>query len=112
MPTYEYRCNACKREFEVQQRMADDELTHCTACHQDKLEKLISWTTVRSDVWKEALYADKPEHAMKGTHAVDLVKPPKSTGPSSPSPSASESFKPCGPACERTAAAEGLTSKS
>ena len=26
MPTYEYKCNACGREFEVQQRMVDDDL--------------------------------------------------------------------------------------
>jgi putative FmdB family regulatory protein len=110
MPTYEYRCNACKREFEVQQRMADDDLVHCTACHQDKLEKLISWTSVRSDVWKEALYQDKPKEAMKGTHAVDLSKPPKATEKSAPAHG--DSFKPCGPACERSAAAEGLVAKT
>ena len=72
MPTYEYRCNACKREFEVVQRMADADLVTCEACGADKLEKLISWTTVRSDNWKAALYQDDPKTAMKGLHAVDL----------------------------------------
>src|SRR5258706_8272332 len=103
MPTYEYRCNACKREFEAQQRMADPELTHCTACHQEKLEKLISWTSVRSDTWKEALTQDNPKHAMKGTHAVDLTKPPKSEGNKS---TLDDSFKPCSEACAKSAEAD------
>ena len=103
MPTYEYRCNACKREFEAKQTMADDELVHCTSCHQDKLEKLISWTSVRSDTWKEAVTQDNPKHAMKGTHAVDLTKPPKSAGNKS---ALDDSSKPCGEACARSAEAE------
>jgi len=103
MPTYEYRCNACHREFEAVQRMADADLTHCTACHQEKLEKLISWTSVRSSVWQDALYKDNPKEAMKGTHAVDLSKPPKSTA----APSAiDDSFVPCSDACASSAAAE------
>ena len=80
MPTYEYRCNACKREFEAQQKMADPDLVHCKVCHEDKLEKLISWTSVRSTGWKDALTADNPKEAMKGTHAVDVGRPPSARG--------------------------------
>ncbi len=29
MPTYEYKCKKCKREFEVTQRITDDALTEC-----------------------------------------------------------------------------------
>jgi len=71
MPTYEYRCNACEREFEVQQKMSDPDLVTCDACGADKLEKLISWTSVGSDSWKAALKADNPKAAFKGIHAVD-----------------------------------------
>lgn len=102
MPTYEYRCNACKREFEAQQKMADPDLTHCTACHQDKLEKLISWTSVRSNVWQGALTQDNPKEAMKGTHAVDKGMAPRRAA----GPKLDESFKPCGEACARSAEAE------
>jgi putative FmdB family regulatory protein len=29
MPTYEYRCNTCGAQFEIQQSMKDDALTTC-----------------------------------------------------------------------------------
>jgi putative FmdB family regulatory protein len=47
MPVYEYRCNACQREFEYQQKMTDDDLVKCEVCGEDKLEKLISWSAFR-----------------------------------------------------------------
>ena len=71
MPTYEYRCHACEREFEVVQKMSDPDLVTCEACGANKLEKLISWTSVGSDGWKAALRADNPKEAFKGIHAVD-----------------------------------------
>jgi len=49
MPVYEYRCNACQREFEIQQKMSDDDLVKCEVCGEDKLEKLISWSAFRLD---------------------------------------------------------------
>ena len=48
MPTYEYRCNACNREFEYQQKIADADLVTCEACGADKLEKLISWSSFKT----------------------------------------------------------------
>jgi putative FmdB family regulatory protein len=75
MPTYEYRCGACGREIEVQQRMSDPDLVHCEACGADKLERLISWTSVRSDSWKAALKAPNPKEAFKGIAAVDRSTP-------------------------------------
>ena len=106
MPTYEYRCNACKREFEAVQKMADADLTHCTSCHQEKLEKLISFTLVKSNTWQDALTQDNPKHALKGTHAVDLSKPPKSTAAPT---TIDDSFVPCSDACATSAAAERAT---
>jgi len=40
MPTYEYKCQKCKRRFEVFQKMTDTPLTECTAC-QGQLKRLI-----------------------------------------------------------------------
>jgi putative FmdB family regulatory protein len=71
VPTYEYRCKACQREFEVQHRMNDPDLVHCDACGADALERLISWTSVRNENWQRALYADNPKEAFKGISAVD-----------------------------------------
>jgi putative FmdB family regulatory protein len=82
MPTYEYRCNACQREFEIQQKMADADLVHCDACGEDKLEKLISWTSVRSNSYQEALlHSNNPRDAFKSNSAVDRSRPPKKETP-------------------------------
>ena len=40
MPTYEYRCQSCKRLFEVTQKMTDALLTECAECH-GPLKRLI-----------------------------------------------------------------------
>lgn len=85
MPTYEYRCNGCQREFEIQQKMADPDLVHCDVCGQDKLEKLISWTSVRSNSYQEALlHSNNPRDAFKSTSAVDRSRPPKKEEPATP----------------------------
>ena len=41
MPTYEYRCRDCGREFEVFQRMSDEAGAPCPACNA-AAERLIS----------------------------------------------------------------------
>ncbi len=90
MPQYEYRCTACEREFEYTQKMTDPDLVKCEACGAEKLERLISWTAVRSNGWKAALYTDNPKQAMRGTHAVDLSKEHRFKGnesePAAPEP--------------------------
>ncbi len=68
MPTYEYRCNACGREFEYQQRMSDDDLVTCEACNEPKLEKLISRTAfqLKGGGWYKDLYSStKPAESAK-----------------------------------------------
>jgi putative FmdB family regulatory protein len=84
MPQYEYRCNACKREFEYTQSMSDPDLVTCEGCGAGKLERLISWTAVRSNTWKAALYTDNAKEAMRGTHAVDLSKEHRFKGNETP----------------------------
>jgi putative FmdB family regulatory protein len=32
VPTYEYHCDGCGREFEVKQRISEDSLTTCDVC--------------------------------------------------------------------------------
>ncbi len=73
MPTYEYRCTACKHEFEQFQSMKDKPLRTCPACKKAKLERLIGTggaiifkgsgfyqTDYRSEGYKKAADADKP----------------------------------------------------
>ena len=77
MPTYEYRCNGCGREFEIEQRMADDDLVKCEVCGQDKLEKLISWSAfqLKGSGWYKDLYASNPKKEIESS--IDKGVPPK-----------------------------------
>jgi putative FmdB family regulatory protein len=34
MPHYDYRCDACNYQFEVEQRMSDEPLKQCPRCGQ------------------------------------------------------------------------------
>ncbi len=42
MPLYDYGCQGCGHQFEVQQKLADDPLKNCPACGKALLEKIIS----------------------------------------------------------------------
>ena len=91
MPTYEYRCNACKREFEYQQRMSDDDLVKCEVCGEDKLEKLISRTAfqLKGGGWYKDLYSSAPAAAAKDAPATADAKPAASDAPSTSDSSSS-----------------------
>jgi putative FmdB family regulatory protein len=41
MPTYEYRCDGCANEFEIEQRITDEKLKKCPKCKKMKLVRLI-----------------------------------------------------------------------
>jgi putative FmdB family regulatory protein len=79
MPTYEYRCNACGRNFEYVQKMSDEDLVTCEACGQPKLEKLISRTAfqLKGSGWYKDLYSSAPAQAMKDS--VDKSGAPAKT---------------------------------
>jgi putative FmdB family regulatory protein len=93
MPTYAYRCQACKHEFERVQRMTEDALKECPEC-QGQVKRLIGAgagllfkgsgfyiTDYRSDSYKKGAKAD--------TGTSTPPTPPSSTstssGPSTPS---------------------------
>ncbi len=90
MPVYEYQCEACKREFEYQQRMADPEKTVCEACG-GKLDRLISRTafSLKGGGWYKDLYSSsKPEAAQK---AEGGDKPSGGDAPATPAAAAPSS---------------------
>ncbi len=41
MPVYEYKCSACERVFEMQQKISDPPLKTCSECGGD-MKKLVS----------------------------------------------------------------------
>src|SRR4051812_15730972 len=59
MPLYEYECQACGHQLEVQQRMADAALTKCPSCGKDQLQKIISATAfhLKGGGWYKDLYS-------------------------------------------------------
>jgi len=77
MPTYEYRCSKCKKEFEVVQRITDDPLKKCTECG-GPVERLIAATNfiLKGNGWYKSDYA-KPEASpkVKSSCATEKKKP-------------------------------------
>ncbi len=77
MPTYEYRCNACKHQFELFQPMTAKPVKKCPECGKSQVERLIGLgagvlfkgsgfyeTDYRSDSYKKAAASDgKPSSA-------------------------------------------------
>jgi putative FmdB family regulatory protein len=99
MPTYEYRCNACGRDFEYQQKMADPDLVKCEVCGEDKLEKLISWSAfqLKGGGWYKDLYASQSPADQKqaAKDSVDKGVPPKKDD-SKPASTDTAAAKPAG----------------
>jgi putative FmdB family regulatory protein len=74
MPTYEYRCTACKHGFEVFHSIKDSPKRKCPQCGKNTLERVIGTggavifkgsgfyqTDYRSESYKKAVEADKPK---------------------------------------------------
>jgi len=59
MPLYDYRCEACGHELEIQQKLSEAPLKKCPACKKSKLEKVISATVFRlkGGGWGKDLYS-------------------------------------------------------
>jgi putative FmdB family regulatory protein len=41
MPTYVYRCDACKKTQEIKQKMSDPVLTHCPLCQKEGFKRVL-----------------------------------------------------------------------
>src|ERR1043165_1729687 len=92
MPIYEYKCNACGKEFEYQQRMSDPEKTECEACGKSALERIISRTafTLKGGGWYKDLYSSsKPAAASDSAGSSSDASSSKSSDGASSSPSSS-----------------------
>jgi putative FmdB family regulatory protein len=59
MPIYEYACEKCEREFEVEQRITDDPVKSCPHCKSKKIKRLISRTSfvLKGGGWYSDLYS-------------------------------------------------------
>jgi len=105
MPTYEYRCTACKHQFDQFQSMKDKTLRKCPKCGKNALERLIGvgaavifkgsgfyQTDYRSESYKAGEKAasgdSKPADAPKTTETPTKDAPAKPA--ESPPPSKAE----------------------
>lgn len=94
MPIYEYACDKCEREFEVEQRITDAPLKACPSCRSRKVRRLISRTSfvLKGGGWYSDLYASagaKPEKSEAGADAGG--SPKASEAKSEPKPEAAGS---------------------
>src|SRR5262245_66685154 len=86
MPIYEYRCDKCEREFEVEQRITDPPLGACPKCRSRKVRRLISQTSfvLKGGGWYSDLYSSKSK-SDKGSESKDSGSAKDSTDSSSSS---------------------------
>jgi putative FmdB family regulatory protein len=86
MPIYEYVCDGCEREFEVEQRITEDPLRSCPRCRSRRLRRLISQTSfvLKGGGWYSDLYSSRrsksespTEGAADAKSGAGEAKPPK-----------------------------------
>ena len=107
MPTYEYQCTACGREFEVRQRISEPPLTRCEKCG-GVVKRLLSsapfilkgggWyvTDYPSESRKKALESEKSsgEGSKKDSTSAEKPAAEKASTPESSAPSTNSSSSP------------------
>src|SRR6476659_4665414 len=110
MPIYEYKCNACGKEFEYQQRMSDPDKTDCEACGKPALERLISRTafTLKGSGWYKDLYSSAKPGASSDSGGDSSSTKSSEGAASSPSSSSDSSSS----AASSTPASSGSSGSS
>ena len=93
MPIYEYACDMCEREFEVEQRITDAPLKACPSCRSRKVRRLISRTSfvLKGGGWYSDLYASAGAKPEKSEAGADAGGPKASEAKSEPKPEAAGS---------------------
>jgi putative FmdB family regulatory protein len=68
MPVYEYECTACKKQFEIVQKITDDPVATCPEC-TGALKKMISNTSfvLKGTGWYVTDYARNSKKAEAST---------------------------------------------
>ncbi len=76
MPVYEYECTACKKQFEIVQKITDDPVATCPEC-TGALKKMISNTSfvLKGTGWYVTDYARNGKKAEASTDTSTDKKP-------------------------------------
>ncbi len=100
MPTYEYLCHGCGHRLETVQRMSDDPLKECPACHEQALVKQISAVgfQLKGTGWYVTDFRDKGKAKSGGpetkTDQAPKADPKAEAGGDSSAKPAAEAVKP------------------
>ena len=73
MPTYEYECKECHHQLEAEQRIKDEPLKECPACHKPALERLISASSfqLKGGGWYKDAYSSKTAASTRTSKDVE-----------------------------------------
>jgi putative FmdB family regulatory protein len=95
MPTYEYFCEKCDREFEREQRISDPPLKTCPECRSRKITKLISRTSfvLKGGGWYSDLYSSSSGKSEGSGASADASSTSDSGGESKDSGKSEKSDK-------------------
>jgi putative FmdB family regulatory protein len=76
MPIYEYACERCEEEFEVEQRITEDPLKRCPKCRSPKVKRLISQTSfvLKGSGWYSDLYSSPKDGKSSGKDEAERGK--------------------------------------
>lgn len=101
MPTYEYGCDGCGNQWELEQRISEDPVKKCPKCGKKKARRMISGGNfiLKGSGWYADLY-HKPSgksasSSESGGAAKSEAKSDSASSPSTPSsPSTGSESKP------------------
>ena len=96
MPIYEYECQQCGHRHEALQKISDDPLTECPACHKSALKKLISAAGFRlsGSGWYETDFKSKNKKNLTKSDSDSSSSKPSKPEPkpkSKPKPASADS---------------------
>ena len=93
MPIYEYECQQCGARHEVLQKISDEPLTECPACHAHALIKLVSAAGFRlsGSGWYETDFKSKNKKNLAQSDSQSSSKTSESKAKTSSSSSSSSS---------------------
>lgn len=76
MPTYEYRCDACGNEWEIEQRITEDAIRDCPKCGKPKATRLVGAGNfiLKGGGWYSDLYSSQPKKKSGESEAKSEAK--------------------------------------
>jgi putative FmdB family regulatory protein len=107
MPTYSYVCDACKREFEKEQRISEDPIKKCPSCGKLKARRMITSGNfiLKGGGWYSDGYGSSKSGKKKDSSPSTSTD--SSSSSSSSSTSSSKDSKPAGASKDSKPASTG-----